>query len=68
MAWSRIKLKSLATEEYQERDANLFGPGFLEKASKRTPHKRYFQGEQGSKPNRIFSANKKPGQKEKSEQ
>ena len=37
VAWSRInpKLKSLATEEYQERDANLFGPGFLEKASKR---------------------------------
>ena len=132
VAWSRInpKLKSLATEEYQERDANLFGPGFLEKASKRMevdktlekvtkqgrplsvqpskrpryendkgdlrrflsrgasarcgssrdrqshPHtsytrfqsKRYFQGEQGSKPNRIFSANKKPGQKEKSEQ
>ena len=37
VAWSRInpKLKTLATEEYQEREANLFGPGFLEKASKR---------------------------------
>ena len=37
IAWSRInpKLKSLASEEYHEREANLFGPGFLEKASKR---------------------------------
>lgn len=37
IAWTRInpKLKTLATEEYSEREANLFGPGFLEKASKR---------------------------------
>ena len=37
IAWSRInpKLKSLASEEYNERESNLFGPGFLEKASKR---------------------------------
>ena len=37
IAWSRInpKLKSLALEEYGERDSELFGPGFLEKASKR---------------------------------
>ena len=37
MTWSRInpKLKDLASEEYPEREANLFGPGFLEKASKR---------------------------------
>ena len=37
IAWSRInpKLKSLASEEYRERESNLFGPGFLEKASKR---------------------------------
>jgi len=37
IAWSRInpKLKSLASEEYGERESNLFGPGFLEKASKR---------------------------------
>ena len=37
IAWARInpKLKTLATEEYGEREANLFGPGFLEKASKR---------------------------------
>ena len=37
IAWSRInpKLKSLASEEYSERESNLFGPGFLEKASKR---------------------------------
>lgn len=37
IAWSRInpQLKSLATEEYSKRESNLFGPGFLEKASKR---------------------------------
>ena len=37
IAWSRInpQLKSLATEEYSKRETNLFGPGFLEKASKR---------------------------------
>ena len=37
IAWTRInpKLKSLATEEYEKRESNLFGPGFLEKASKR---------------------------------
>lgn len=37
IAWSRInpKLKGLAEEEYDKREANLFGPGFLEKASKK---------------------------------
>ena len=37
IAWSRInpKLKALAEEDYDKRDTNLFGPGFLEKASKR---------------------------------
>ena len=37
IAWLRInpKLKSLASEEYKERESNLFGPGFLAKASKR---------------------------------
>lgn len=37
IAWSRInpKLKSLASEDYGDRETNLFGPGFLEKASKR---------------------------------
>ena len=37
IAWSRInpQLKSLATEEYDKRKSNLFGPGFLEKATKR---------------------------------
>ena len=35
--WSRLnpKLKSLANEDYEKRKTNLFGPGFLEKASKR---------------------------------
>lgn len=30
IAWTRInpKLKSLATEEYEKRETNLFGPGF----------------------------------------
>ncbi|MCG8626900.1 MAG: hypothetical protein MJE68_33475, partial [Proteobacteria bacterium] len=33
IAWTRInpKLKSLATEEYEKGETNLFGPGFLEK-------------------------------------
>ena len=37
IAWTRInpKLKSLATKEYEKGETNLFGPGFLEKASKR---------------------------------
>ena len=37
IAWTRInpRLKSLATEEYAKRESNLFGPGFLEKASKK---------------------------------
>ena len=37
IAWSRFnpKLKSLASEEYDKRKTSLFGPGFLEKASKR---------------------------------
>lgn len=36
MAWGKInpKLKSLAKEDYR-RESDLFGPGFLEKASKR---------------------------------
>lgn len=29
------KLKSLGTEDYNKREGNLFGPGFLEKASKK---------------------------------
>ena len=42
IAWTRInpKLKSLATEEYEKRESNLFGPGFLEKASKRIESER----------------------------
>ena len=37
IAWDRINpnLKSLATEQYEDRKDNLFGPGFLEKASKK---------------------------------
>ena len=38
IAWARInpQLKSLASEEYYDkRETNLFGPGFMEKASKR---------------------------------
>lgn len=37
VAWARInpKLKSLAEGEYDKRDSSLFGPGFLEKASKK---------------------------------
>ena len=37
IAWARInpKLKSLATEEYKDREDRLFGPGFLEKATKK---------------------------------
>jgi len=37
VAWARInpKLKSLAVEDYKDRESNLFGPGFLEKASKK---------------------------------
>lgn len=37
IAWTRInsKLKSLAMEEYDKCEMNLFGPAFLEKASKR---------------------------------
>ena len=37
VAWSRInpKYKGLAEEEHDKREANLYGPGFLEKASKR---------------------------------
>ena len=37
IAWARInpKLKSLASEEYDNRDTNLFGPCFMGKASKR---------------------------------
>ena len=37
IAWSRInpQLKTLATEEYDKRESNLFGPGFLEKTTKR---------------------------------
>ena len=37
IAWARInpKLKSLATEDYKDREDRLFGPGFLEKATKK---------------------------------
>lgn len=37
VAWAKVnpKLRSLATEDYSKRGPNLFGPGFLEKASKR---------------------------------
>ena len=36
IAWSRLnpKLKLLTNEDYRKRETNLFGPGFLEKASK----------------------------------
>ena len=35
IAWTRInpKLKSLASEDYDKRETDLFGPGFLEKAT-----------------------------------
>ena len=37
IAWGRINpsLKTLATESYENRKDNLFGPGFLEKAAKK---------------------------------
>lgn len=37
IAWTRLNsgLNNLAVEEYEKREANLFRPGFLEKASKR---------------------------------
>ena len=37
VAWARInpKLKPLAEEDYKDREGNLFGPGFIEKASKK---------------------------------
>ena len=37
VAWARINpiLKPLAEEEYKDRESNLFGPGFLEKASRK---------------------------------
>ena len=37
IAWGKInpKFKSLASEDYEKREDNLFGPGFLELASKR---------------------------------
>lgn len=37
VAWARInpKLKPLAEEDYNDRQSNLFGPDFLEKASKK---------------------------------
>ena len=37
IAWARInpKFKSVASGEYAELESDLFGPGFLEKASKR---------------------------------
>ena len=37
IAWGRINpgMKSLAKEDYDNRKGNLFGPGFLEKASKK---------------------------------
>lgn len=37
IAWTRInpKLKGLAEEDYDKRESNLFGPGFLEKAAKK---------------------------------
>ena len=37
LVWAKMnpKLRSLGSEEYSERGTDLFGPGFLEKASKR---------------------------------
>ena len=37
VAWARInpKLKPLAEEDYKDKEGNLLGPGFLEKASKK---------------------------------
>ena len=57
ITWSRInpQLKSLASEEYSKRETKLFGPGFLEKASKRleaekTLNKVSVQGKGGGPP------------------
>lgn len=57
--WSRInpKLKSLAEEDYSKRDTDLFGPGFLEKASKRLEVDKTLEkvsGPQGNRPNKKF--------------
>ena len=56
VAWSRINpsLKALATDDYEKRETSLFGPGFLEKASKRleaekTLSKVSSQGNKGDK-------------------
>ena len=37
IAWARLnpKLKALATDNYEKRETNLFGPTFMEKATKR---------------------------------
>lgn len=59
VAWSRINpsLKALATEEYEKRETSLFGPGFLEKASRRleaekTLSKVASQGNKGGPPSK----------------
>lgn len=50
-------MKTLATEDYEKRETNLFGPGFLEKASKRLEAKKTLskavgQGSKGGPPNK----------------
>ena len=54
---SNPSLKALATEEYGKRETSLFGPGFLEKASRRleaekTLSKVSSQGNKGGPPSK----------------
>ena len=52
IAWARLnpKLKTLATESYEKRETNLFGPTFMEKATKRVEANKALEKVTGSTP------------------
>ena len=56
IAWNKInpKLRSLAEEDYSKRENNLFGPGFLELASKRIEMDKTMSKVSGQPPAKKF--------------
>ena len=62
IAWARLnpKLKALATENYEKRETNLFGPTFMEKATKRVEANKALEKVTGSTPQAGAPPHKKP--------
>ena len=70
IAWARLnpKLKALASEDYEKRETNLFGPSFMEKATKRVEANKALEKVAGASFRKRAPPSKKPQMQEKNQE